>query len=549
MKGFGIVLLLFCSFFSKAQDIEQALKEKPWDYTGSIGGNFSTYSVDGITPQSNPYFWSIYGNFTPIIYGFKAPFRFVIGRQEQSFERPFIQMGISPTYKWATLHIGTRNMMFSKYTLANHSFNGAGIELTPGKWRFAAMYGQFRKANEWDSTDLNSRYRVQYKRLGYGAKLGYGGKKGFVEFSYFKAWDEASSLTNVLPDTTLTPAENAVFGINIRKNLGKHIDFFTEAAVSAYTRDVGNAYLGEDLQNPLLKANITSRLNYAGEAGFSFQLKPGKISISYQRIMPEFETMGAYFMANDVSNIKLAPSFRFFKNKLNINGAVNYQTNNLENNRLETTERIFGTGNFTFIPNARWGLNGNVISNNVNQTEARLNRPDSVRVANISNTFGLTPYVNFTDSNSVSNLSLVLSHSELNDKNVLTRQFTDFSVTTVMLNWVTTKIRTGLSINVGGNINVMKFYQVDNLRYGATVGGGNSWKDGKLTANISNTFNLSTINAKSDGFSNTTNGSVSYLLSTRHVFSLNLNLLYNKSNQFVSYTELRSTISYVYTFR
>ena len=163
---------------ASAQDIEQVAKEKPFDYTGSVGGSFSTYSVDGIAPQSNPYFWNLYGNLTPIVYGFKLPFRFVVGRQERTFDKPFIQMGISPTYKWITLHAGVRNMMFSKYTLANHSFAGAGIELTPGKWRFSAMYGRFRKAVEYDSTDVNSEYRVQYKRMGYGVKAGYGGKKG-----------------------------------------------------------------------------------------------------------------------------------------------------------------------------------------------------------------------------------------------------------------------------------------------------------------------------------------------------------------------------------
>lgn len=532
-----------------AQDVEQVLKEKPFDYSGSIGGSFSTYSVNGIEPQSNPNFWSIYGNVTPIVYGFKLPFKFSIGRQERSFDRPFLQLGLSPTYKWATLHLGTRNMMFSKYTLANHSFNGAGIELTPGKWHFSAMYGQFRRAVEYDSTDLNSRYRVQYKRLGYGAKVGYGGKKGLVQLSYFKGWDDLTSLQNMLPDTTLTPAENAVLGLNVRFNIGKNLDFFSEFAVSAYTRDVTNSLYAEDSENPLLTTNITSRLNYAGEAGLSFRMKPGKIKVSYQRIMPEFETMGAYFLANDVGNLKVAPSFRFLKNRLNINGAVNFQTNNLQNNRLETTKRIFGNGNFTYIHNAKWGVNGSYMSNSVNQSEARLNRPDSVRLANVSNTIGLTPYVNFSDENSVSNLSFVLNYTELNDKNVLTRQFTDFSVSTFMVNGVNTKLKTGRSLNAGINLNVMQFYQVDNLRYGATVGIGNSWKKGIITTNLSNTFNLSTVNAVSDGFTNTLNGNASYIFLKRHVFSLNLNLLYNKSKQFSTYTELRMTISYLYNFK
>lgn len=543
-----LILGLLCSGVLLSQDVEQVIKEKPFDYAGSIGGSFSTYSVNGIAPQSNPTFWNIYGNLTPSVYGFKMPLRFSIGRQERSFDRPFIQLGLSPTYKWATLHVGTRNMMFSKYTLANHSFNGVGFELTPGKWRFSAMYGQLRRAIEFDSTDVNTRFRMQYQRLGYGAKIGYGGKKGLVELSYFKAWDDETSL-NFLPDSSLTPAENAVVGLNVRFDIGKRVDFFSEVALSGYTRDAQNEFTINEVQNPIINANITTRLNYAGEAGLSFRFKPGKVNVSYQRIMPEFETMGAYFFANDLSNIKIAPSFRFFKNRLNLNAAVNFQTNNLENSRLETTERIFGNGNFTYIPNAKWGLSGNVMSNSTSQTEARLNRPDSVRLANISNTFGLTPYLNFSDSNSVSNLSLVLNYSELNDRNVLTRQFTDFSVSTIMLNWVDTKLRTGRSINAGLNLNIMQFYLVNNLRYGATIGFGNTWKKGTLNANLSNTFNLSTVNSASDGFTNSLNGTASYILAKRHVFSYNLNLLYNKSEQFQTYTELRMTVSYVYNFR
>lgn len=531
-----------------AQDIEKVIQEKALDFSGSIGGSYHTYAVEGIAPQSNPNFWNLYGELTPSIFGFKAPLRFTVGRQERSFDRPFVQLGLSPSYRWATLHLGTRNMLFSKYTLANHSFDGVGFELTPGNWRFSAMYGRLRRAIEYDSTDLNSRFRTQYRRWGYGAKIGYGGEKALVELSYFKAWDEAASLKVPLPDSSLGPAENAVVGLNLSWTLGKRLDLYSEVALSAFTRHTDDPLQLENTDNPIITANLTTRLNYAGEAGLAYTFNNGRVNLSYQRIMPEYESMGAYFFANDISNLKIAPSFRFFRNKLNLSAALNLQNNNLQNSRLETTERIFGNANLSYIHNEKWGFNGNVMSNSTNQTEARLNRPDSVRLASIANTFGLTPYWNIAEANALHSLSLSLNYSDLNDRNVLTREFSDFRVSTVLFNWVNTRLSNGRSINAGLNVNRMEFYQVENVRYGATIGYSCAWKEGTWSVNTSNTFNLSTVNQASDGFTNTLNANLSYTLARRHTFNYQLNLLYNRSEEFQTYTELRMMVSYAYRF-
>ena len=48
------------------------------------------------------------------------------------------------------------SMNFSQYTLANHIFTGAGVELTPKNFKFSAMYGQLKKAVEFSTAFFNS---------------------------------------------------------------------------------------------------------------------------------------------------------------------------------------------------------------------------------------------------------------------------------------------------------------------------------------------------------------------------------------------------------
>lgn len=100
---------------------------------------------------------------------------------ENKFYQPFNQFGISPKYKWATLHLGYRNLTYSNYTLAGHRILGAGFDLKPKNFRIGFMYGQLRRSASIDSSmNANPMYvrpAPTYKRLGMAAKLGYSFKK------------------------------------------------------------------------------------------------------------------------------------------------------------------------------------------------------------------------------------------------------------------------------------------------------------------------------------------------------------------------------------
>ena len=70
--------------------------------------------------------------FVPSIYGLSLPFSFNVSQYSESYEDPFTQFGISPSYKWAKLHLGYRSIQFSPFVFDGQNFLGAGVELNPG---------------------------------------------------------------------------------------------------------------------------------------------------------------------------------------------------------------------------------------------------------------------------------------------------------------------------------------------------------------------------------------------------------------------------------
>jgi hypothetical protein len=79
------------------------------------------------------------------------------------------RFGASPHRGWFRAHLGDRYMSFSEYTMNNHNFRGAGVELTPGKFRFSAMGGRLAKA-EPRNLAIDQPNFLEYERLGWGPK-------------------------------------------------------------------------------------------------------------------------------------------------------------------------------------------------------------------------------------------------------------------------------------------------------------------------------------------------------------------------------------------
>ncbi|QEC73737.1 hypothetical protein FSB73_20770 [Arachidicoccus ginsenosidivorans] len=105
-----------------AQDLSNLSSQKPVTLSGGIGAGTQFYTSNEPYKSRDPFIWNLNGNVTANIYSVSLPFSFVINQYSKSYSTPFSQFGLSPTYKWATLHLGYRSMELSPLILVDKAF-------------------------------------------------------------------------------------------------------------------------------------------------------------------------------------------------------------------------------------------------------------------------------------------------------------------------------------------------------------------------------------------------------------------------------------------
>lgn len=226
-----------------AQDLESIGQEKPLRISGGVSASQIFYAASGAEARRDPYSYFLSGNLNFDLYGWSVPLSFSFSNQNLSYQQPFNQYGLHPTYKWITGHLGYASMNFSPYTLSGHLFKGVGVELSPeGEFSFSAMYGRLQKAVEADSSPENvSAQQPAFKRMGYGFKINYKNSGDYVDLILFRAKDEVNSLAYIPAREAIMPAENLVMSIGAGKMFFDRLLLSAELAGSAFSRDVRSA--------------------------------------------------------------------------------------------------------------------------------------------------------------------------------------------------------------------------------------------------------------------------------------------------------------------
>ncbi len=361
--------LLFTSFWllflmqSNAQSIavDRIGKDKPLKINGAISTNHILYLSSGDNRRS-PYNYFLSGNLNFSLYGFAIPLSFSYSNQNFSYQQPFNQFSLQPTYKGFTAHIGNANMTFSPYTLAGHNFAGAGLEYQPQNntpISFSVMLGRLQKAVAFDTTQTptGTNYNTNlaaYKRMGTGAKIAYKKNKNSIEASVFRGWDEENSIIisrKIADSIQVKPQENLAFSISGTTTIFKKISLKAEYGASALTTDTRLEGEGNGKSNLFttlgFKNGSSTSFHNAFKSNIDYQHALFTIGVGFERISPNYKTLGAYFFNNDMQNITTNVATRFFKQKLNISGNFGVQTTNLSQQKVSSSERLVGAVNMS----------------------------------------------------------------------------------------------------------------------------------------------------------------------------------------------------------
>ncbi len=218
----GITCLCFLQSL-QAQN-NNPVKKSSSSIRGNIGASTNFYHSNEAFYSRPSFSWNVNGNFVAKINEVTLPFSFVVSQYNKSNVSPYIQAGISPTYKWAKFLVGYRSINFSPLTYGGQTFRGIGVELNPKQFRFAAFYGRLNRAFNQDTSA--GRFRApQYSRTGYGFKIGVGNNTRFLDFIYFHSKDDSGSASLLNPNAknVFHAQENAVLGTSFKLTMIKKL--------------------------------------------------------------------------------------------------------------------------------------------------------------------------------------------------------------------------------------------------------------------------------------------------------------------------------------
>ncbi|UOQ54844.1 hypothetical protein [Hymenobacter cellulosivorans] len=450
------------------QDLAALPQQKPFTVTGSVDVRTIFYQARGISARRQPFSYVLSGSPTLNIYGLAVPLSFTLSEQDRQFRQPFNQFGLSPTYKWVTLHGGYRNLTYSPFTLAGHTVLGAGLELTPGKFRFGFITGRLSRATTVDPVS-GALTPFSFSRRGVAGHIGVGSEKSFLDLSFVRARDDSSSVSRATRqeasktsavNTAVLPAENVVLGLSGKLSFAKNWLVEADGGLSVYTRNQGSRLKVEDalptaVSNSLgrlITLNGSTETYSAWQAAAGYQKNGNGLKVRYRRVAPGYQSMGAYYFQDDVENLTLVPSFVLLKQHLRFNGSLGVQQDNLRRQKQLTSRRFIASATATVDFTERLGVDLGYSNFSTDQQPGAVQVSDTFRLAQTQQSVSVAPRYTYAGETWGHTVLLSLDRATLRDQGPggLGRlgDFTSLNAfLTYQLTWVPRRFTVGATYN------------------------------------------------------------------------------------------------------
>lgn len=559
------VLLLCClgPLFVAAQQLDELSEEKPLTFSGSLYLNGGTYQsfVPGSLRQS-PWHYSITGAPVLTIYGLSLPFSISYTNQQFSYSQPFNRYGLSPSYKWATLHLGWRYMSLSPLVLSGREFLGAGIELAPERFRFGLLYGTLQNYYaQRDTAVFGSELLDTYKRRILGARIGFGERNTF-DISVLKVVDDTTTASALLADNTyLLPEENLVVGLDVQLSLFNALTLQLNQAASLHTGNRRMGTLAEDELDPTVRQvlrtlnrfiviNTSTRPGLATHLALGYSNRFFTLGLGYRRVDPYYRSLGMYYNANDYEHYTANLTFSLFEHRLNANLTGGLQRNNLFNIRPQTDLHRIASLSLGYI--SRKGFYLNIFYNNYqsDQSAGYIQVADTLRLALVNETGTLSAGHQWKTKTRTHSLSASLYYLRFRDINPLfffplPQQDNYTGSVGYRLGMLPARFDIGLS----ANYSLLRHGDNEQLSTGLTLDLSKRLADNKLSLSGSFSLNQNIYNGQADGLYYQLNANASWALSEQH--SLNFYAVWLRRKSHLpgnEVHELRSGISYGFNF-
>ena len=541
-----IIIMVTLTVDILSQQLDKIGEEDPL----KINGGFSLNQLwrNETYGGSKPYSMVANGNVTASLYGMSIPFSFTWSNEQWTYSQPFNRFSLTPSYKWAKLHLGWSSMSYSNYTLAGHSFLGAGVELSPGnKFRFSAMHGELLKANKGDTI---RGYDPQYRRLGTGFKTDYVFDKGEISLMLFHGKDQTQKPVDYIDSLGITPKENLALGTMITLRPTSRISLVSEFHISSLSNDCR-------ISRPVDNDGAATFNYHAALFQGTYNTGIGSIGAGVEYVEPGYETLGAYYTVNDFINYTLNLATSLLKGRINIAANTGIRKNNLNNEADSDRDDIINNVTVGFMPSEKLMFNMSysnfynythvrpLIDELIAQTEYEL--MDTLRFTQINESINLGANWRITDTETVGHSVMInlgfqqATQTQNNAKENAGSEFLNASGG-YQFSLKASKFNVGLNTNysrnngtqgimesIGPILSVKKVFP-SGISGNVSLGWNGTFSDGSNTGNIT-----------------TARFNTSYTLKKVHVFGFNM-AINNRVYSGTKKQNITATLNYSYSF-
>ncbi|MGR3808945.1 hypothetical protein [Jiulongibacter sp. NS-SX5] len=529
------------------------------DFKPRLNGGLSlTSSYTNNINFGKPFNYFISGSMVLSMNQISVPVTVNFSDRKFSFSQAYSynQFSINPSYKWINSQIGTAYTTFSNYSLNGHQFNGAALELTPENWKISLMAGRLLKATATDTITGPS-----YNRNGLGIKVTHRlNEQISLGTSLFYAEDKASSLAEsdrFFVDQPVNPEKNMVVGLETIIRPVKSLELKAEyhnSLLDIQNSDTLSPRSAGGLGSIFLKESASAISKDAVKLGASIRLPDGRslLGVAYEKVDPDYRTLGGYYYVNDLINYTLNFSSSIWQNKLTLQANGGFQRDDIENEKATSQNRWVGALNLNARPNEKLSIGLNysnfrsyMFVRDIYQEITRVpGQPiDSLDYSQISQNLNVnTTYILSSTEENRHSISWNASH--LNSSGInggVNQSENKIFNTSLSYGWFQNDSKTNINCFYSLNSNSMS--ELNTLAHGPGIGVSKGFSE-KLSLNFSGTLLLSRTPENEGLTVYNLRANLSYSPLNKH----SINLISGLINNGISNSYFNSNLSYKINF-
>ena len=372
----------------------------------------------------------------------------------------------APRIGWAQFFLGSHTPQYSTLSNSDLPLFGAGIDFQPLGLRIAASGGVVQRAVEPDSSRGTP---ATYRRDVYMGRIGTASNDSLTfGLNVVYARDDVSSIQNnvvtiipqrtvdgdstiILPADTirLRPEEGMMASVDVVLGLAKGMNITAEAAVSSFTRDQTSDVKSID-GNPLdlvTTTRVSTRVDLAGTASFNVKSNVWGFSVTTLYMGAGYVPIAQPYQQSDRFEWKVAPSLQLFGGDVAINATVGHRINNLSGTKGETLSQAIYGGTV----NAQFSDGFSTMFRYSNFGIRNKRDLDTLRVENVSQSFGIDPSLMIDGEDVLHTLNASLGLDTYDDFNVVSGVESSNDMRSAIINYLGSIKPVPLSVGVNAS--------------------------------------------------------------------------------------------------